>query len=50
MSEILDFNGDTIKELAPSKLPHSELKLLFKGFNDELFSGLVFIKYNVDIK
>lgn len=50
LSQILDFNTNTIKELTPSKVLHAELKLLFKGANDELFSGLICIKYQMDIK
>ena len=50
LSQILDFNSDTIKELSPSKVLHAELKLQFRGLNDELFSGLICIKYHMDIK
>lgn len=50
LSNLLDFDSESIKEIVPSKVMHKELNLPIKGVNGKLLKGFVCIKSQVDLK
>lgn len=50
LSNLLDFESESIKEIVPSKVMHKELGLPIKGANGRLLKGFVCIKFQVDLE
>ena len=50
LSNLLDFDSESVNAIVPSKVLHKELSLPIKGSNCRLLKGFVCIKPQVDLE
>lgn len=50
LSQMLDFDSESVKQISPSNVIHKELTLPIRAADGKLLKGLICIKSQVDLK